>query len=251
MAALAASLALSLLVGIVIAGFFAVAERRGRIRAEAAEDRTERTFAQSLVRPLDPSGDEQNNEALSEAEIAALWELSRLQSEPVGLRFLDEATNDPLMAHQLRSRSEPALIAAIGLDPDRRERASALLQGKVRDPKLQLANRVESAIVELELEDRAGQVTEEASNLIVQSLSGKDPESPRTSWLKHLVDASNRIDHTVANGLLAPLLEKETDWNTRTEIASTIVASTAHGSDHAGSFLGRGPREGDGFQCHE
>ena len=39
-AGLAASLALSLILGIVIAGFFAVAERRGRIRAEAAEDRT-------------------------------------------------------------------------------------------------------------------------------------------------------------------------------------------------------------------
>ena len=53
-AGLAASLALALVLGTSISGFFAVAERRGRIRAEAAEDRTERTFAQSLVRPLDP-----------------------------------------------------------------------------------------------------------------------------------------------------------------------------------------------------
>jgi tRNA A-37 threonylcarbamoyl transferase component Bud32 len=238
-AVLAASVALSLILGAVISGFFAVAERRGRIRAEAAEDRTERTFAQSLVRPLDPSGDEQSHEALSEAEIAALWELSRLQSEPVGLRFLDEATSDPLMARQLRSRSEPALIAAIGLDPGRRERASALLQGKVRDPKLQLANRVESALVELELGDRPSPVTEEATNLIVQSFSGKAPEFPRTSWLRHLVDASDRIDHTVANGLLAVLLEKETDWNARTEIASTIVASAARTDPTARAhFLG-------------
>ena len=60
--------------GAVVSGFFAVAERRGRIRAETAEheataanDRTERTFAQSLVRPFDPDGDEDNHETLSEA----------------------------------------------------------------------------------------------------------------------------------------------------------------------------------------
>ena len=169
----------------------------------------------------------------------------------MGLRFLDEATNDPLIAHQLRSRSEPALIAAIGLDPGRRERASALLQGKVRDPKLQLANRVESAIVELELEDRAGPVTEEATNLIVQSFSGKAPEFPENSWLKHLVDVSDRIDHTVANGLLAALLEKETNWKRRTEIASTLVASARAWIRPRGLVSWRGPREGGGFQCHE
>ena len=111
---------------------------------------------------------------------------------------------------------------------------------------------MESAIVELELGDRRGPVTEEATNVIVQSFSERLPNSPRTSWLKHLVDVSDRIDHTVANGLLAALLEKETDWDDRTEIASTLVASAgAHGSDHAGSFPWRGPREGGGFQCHE
>jgi len=52
-AGLAASVALAVVLGAVVSGFFAVAERRGRIRAEnaeheatAANDRTERTFAQ-------------------------------------------------------------------------------------------------------------------------------------------------------------------------------------------------------------
>ena len=64
-AGLTAAVALALVLGAVVSGFFALAERRGRLRAEQAEheaidanDRTERTFAQSLARPLDPNGDD-------------------------------------------------------------------------------------------------------------------------------------------------------------------------------------------------
>ena len=226
-AGLTAAVAASLVAGALVSTFLAIAERRGRLRAEAAEDRTERTFARSLVRPLDPSGDEQNHESLSEAEIAALWELSRHQGEPVGLRFLDEATSDPLTARQLRSRSEPALIAAIGLDPVRRERASAFLRDRVQDPKRELANRVEAAFIQLELEDQPGPATQSRHELDRPVVSEKPLASFRASWLRHLIDAPGRIDHTVANGLLAALLEKETDWNARAEIASTLVTSSA------------------------
>ena len=93
---------------------FALAERRGRIRTERAEqeaiaanERTERTFAQSLARPLDPNGDELYDEGvlrpLSEPEIGAFWELSLQQDKPIGLRFLHEAA--PI--HSACARSEP------------------------------------------------------------------------------------------------------------------------------------------------
>ncbi len=140
-AGLAAAVAVSLLLGAVVAGFFAIAERRGRIRAEAAEDQTERTFARSLVRPLDPDGDEPNHATFSEPEIAALSELSQVQNQPIGLRFLDEAAHDPLTLRQLRGRSEPALIAAIGLDGARRERAYSLLTRKLQDSRTPLARK--------------------------------------------------------------------------------------------------------------
>ena len=139
-AGLAASLALALVMVAVISAFYAIAERRGRIR-------TERTFAQSLVRPLDPRGEEWQHESLSEPELAALWELTLHPDEPIGVRFLDEATRDSFTARQLRSRSEPALIAAIGLDLAGRERASALLRDRVRDPKLPSQIAAESAMV--------------------------------------------------------------------------------------------------------
>ena len=50
-----------------------------RLRAEFAEDHSERTFAQSLVHPFDL----QRGEALSAPEITTLWELSRHQREPI------------------------------------------------------------------------------------------------------------------------------------------------------------------------
>ena len=62
-AGLTATVAFALVLGAVVSSFFAFAERRGRLRAERAEqeaitanDRTERMFAQSLARPLDANG---------------------------------------------------------------------------------------------------------------------------------------------------------------------------------------------------
>ena len=63
-AGLAASVALALVLGTVISTLFALRERDAAIRAKnaegvaiAAQDDTERTFARSLVRPLNPDGD--------------------------------------------------------------------------------------------------------------------------------------------------------------------------------------------------
>ena len=55
---------------------------------------------------------------------------------------------------QLRTRSEPALIAAIGLDPERRSRAFTLLTSKLNEPKIEPSIKIESALLALELENR-------------------------------------------------------------------------------------------------
>ncbi len=257
-AGLAASLALALVLGTVVSGFFALAERRGRIRAEEAEDRTERTFARSLVRPLDPLGDERGDDNMSEPEITALWELSQLHSDSIGLCFLDEATRDPLTARQLRARSEPALIAAIGLDPTLRERAYSLLSSKLRDSALPGPTRAESAIIALELEAQPGTTMEEFIKTIVESLTADAPESARTSWPRHLLDVSDRIDPIVATRLLAAALAVETDIEVRSEIASRLATTAgcmppAEGAKFLGAvlesevnakLLGRGPSVG-------
>ena len=94
-AGLAASVALTSVLGAGVSTFYAIGERRERIQAE-------RTFAQSLVRPLDPSGDETQHETLSEPELAALWELALHQGRPIG-QFALAAGSDRELCHQ-RSR---------------------------------------------------------------------------------------------------------------------------------------------------
>ena len=118
---LTAAVAASLLIGIVVSTFFATRERRERNRAEVAEsnalddrDAMEGLLARGLAKPLDPDGD--GKDTLSVPESESLWELARLGDKEIGLRFLDEATRDPITLSQLRARSEPALIAAVGLD---------------------------------------------------------------------------------------------------------------------------------------
>ena len=54
--------------------------------------------------------------ALNEAESKALWDLVEAPGERLWMNFLREATSDALKTRQFVARSEPALIAAVGLD---------------------------------------------------------------------------------------------------------------------------------------
>ncbi len=131
--------------------WYADAARRSEVTAIAARndlatvnDELEGTLARSLGRPLHFDRD------LSESESEALWELAQGQAR-LGLRFLQEAIRTPLTTTQLRWRSEPALIAAIGLDPERRIRASRLVVERLQDQSLDYRQRADIALVGLEI----------------------------------------------------------------------------------------------------
>src|SRR5207253_1669578 len=104
---------------------------------------------------------------------------------------------------------ESALIAAVGLDTGRRERASKRLSERLRDPGRPLWSKAEVGFVALEFEDRAGPVAEEYAGIIVQALTGDHPENLRTSWRAHLIEGSARLDPSIAAHLLAATLERE------------------------------------------
>ena len=190
-----------------------IGERRERVRAE-------RTFAQSLARPLDPHGDD----SLSEPETAALWELALHQGEPIGLRFLAEATRDPFTARQLRARSEPAMIAALGLNLEQRHRAAKLLSDKLRDLKFGHAAKVETAFIALELEDRPGPETAECD-------SPARPQRCRTSGFLTPVPAGIRVRSAVPPGQRYPATfqssQSEAEWTTGESNPDLLVASQA------------------------
>jgi serine/threonine protein kinase len=219
-AGLTASVAMALIMGAGISTFYAVGERRERIRAE-------RTFAQSLVRPFDPSGDEDNHETLSEAEVASLWELSIHQSGPTGIRFLDEATRGSFTARQLRARSERALIAPIGLDLQQRDRAIKSLTDKLSDANVPLPNKVESALIASELEDRPGAATAQSATVIAQALGAGGSSDLWSGWLQHLTKSSDRIDSGASSRVLVDVLERVTEAGKRSAVAQRLASVSA------------------------
>jgi predicted Ser/Thr protein kinase len=141
-------------------------ERQHAISAEknaiSAEKKMQGLFARSLIRPLNPeaTGNIPSPEMtgrrtnmmgmmrmmggaggppspsfthLNGPEVQALWELAGLSEEPLRLRFLDEGTRNAETARQLAVRSEPTLIAAVGLDINRRAPAARLLPDRLHE----------------------------------------------------------------------------------------------------------------------
>src|SRR5207253_259082 len=98
--------------------------------------------AENLLRPV---GYERG--ALSAAERDTLLDLAESSSERVRLRFLEQALEGPATAVRLARRSELAVHAAVGLDPERRERVVRLLVRKLQDE--QTAAEVREACVHL------------------------------------------------------------------------------------------------------
>src|SRR6266498_1832695 len=127
----------------------ATVEREGREQAEQAADELEKETALSLIGPLDPKG----AGTLSQPEVEALWRLAGTSNERVRQRFLEEAFRTETTASQLRHRAAWFVHGAVGLAPERRERAERLLVEGMRDPDRSFSHRCEIAWVALELSE--------------------------------------------------------------------------------------------------
>ena len=139
----------------------------------------------------------------------------------IGFRFLDEATRGPITLSQLGARSEPALIAAIGLDTEKRRQAARLLSERLGYPGLQLQSKVDLAFVALEVEDPGTPETEEECGLLIQGLAGDFPDH-HVTWRTRLIAVSAQIDPSIAARTLAEALGRETDANARSFLASAL-----------------------------
>ena len=251
-----ASVALALILGAVVSSVFAVrasnrarAERKERLRAEGAERSLERTFARSLARPLNPLP---AVTSLSEPERESLWQLAGYDGEVLRLHFLD-AADDPLVLRQLGARAEPAVAAALGLDPERRAKASRMLVERLRDPALPLESKAEMAFLLLEIEDRPGPATEQAAEALVQAIEGPVFHQLRSRLVKRLVDGADRIEPHAAGRLMLAGLEHETDAVARGQLAKALSSTVSRLEPAAAARLcgrrqgpGRGPRACDG-----
>ena len=175
--------------------------------SDAARDRLEQTSARSLARALNPEVEGSKTAGLTDPETEALWELAESTDERLRVRFLDEATRSAMTAYQLCSRSEPTLIAAVGLGSSRRVRAAELLLGRIRERDLTVEHRSNLAVVALANEDSLGPTTVECTKIIVDALvsntgrkrgrsdvRSSDMERPRHRGSDPLVNAASWLD---------------------------------------------------------
>jgi hypothetical protein len=239
---LTAAVAASLVIGIIVSTYFAVqASRRAlaetweRRRAETAErdaiaarDHSERLFARSLAMPLDPDA-ASDARALSFPETEALWELAAQKDRSLRLVFLDEATRNATAVRQLGARSQPALIAAIGLDPTQCERASDRLESRLRDRTLQPAQKAGLALVARELIDQTGPKSAEYAGIVVNTFGTGPSERERVAWREHILSASDWLEPSIAAGILTDMLASETrpqqaDFRRQHPVANALIA---------------------------
>ena len=78
-------------------------------------------LARGLAKPLDPSGVDKQVLSLPEAE--TLWELARLGDTRYRPPLPGRSHAGPVQFRPARARSEPAMIAAVGLDTEKRKNA--------------------------------------------------------------------------------------------------------------------------------
>ncbi|MEK6257140.1 MAG: serine/threonine-protein kinase [Planctomycetota bacterium] len=207
------------------------AAMHARKQAVAAQDQAEGALARGFVRPL-VGEDVLTTYAIARfkntsPEIEALWELATLESDTVGLRMLDEATRDAFMTEQLVNCAEPALVAAIGLNLDLRQRALTLLRPRLNDPALTLDHRAGIAWIMLMLLDKPEPDSTVCVTIIKEAMAA-NTTSPTTAqtYLDNQPDrVAALLEPSTAVALLLARLSDRAFWFDP-EIAEAIAASS-------------------------
>jgi tRNA A-37 threonylcarbamoyl transferase component Bud32 len=155
-----ASVTLALVAGTAVSIAFALESQAEAARAEGEWQRAEGkaaelakvnaelegSLADAILSPL-TTGDRYALVPLSPPEGSSLRRLAARRGTPVATRFLEQAARSPLGARQLAGRAEYAMHAAIGLDPDARDRADRLLLAGLADPATAAQQRLALATV--------------------------------------------------------------------------------------------------------
>jgi len=213
--ATAGGLAVAGLVAVAAISLIAASQAQARARAERRDRETiEQTFARSLVRPLNPEGGGGN---LTYPESEALWELAEHRGERLWLRYLNEAIHDPLRTRQLVARSEPALVAALGLDRSKYDRAIRLLADRCHESAIPQEQKADVALVALQLTGGSSPDTRQWIEVIGGSIGN---HILRPGWNNLLADAAYRMEPHVACQVLTVALSHEQDY----PLASGLVA---------------------------
>ncbi len=184
---------------------------QAKMDSDTARDRFEQSAARSLVGPFDALSErtsfgQPEVAPLTDTEVERLWELAEERDDRLRMRFLYEAIRDPMAVRQLLARAEPALIAAVGLDSMRRDRAAKLLADRFLDPKLGTpAHRADVALIALELEDQAGAATRDCTATVIEAAAASQPGSGASDWQFHMTHNVARLEPNTLAQMLAQI----------------------------------------------
>jgi tRNA A-37 threonylcarbamoyl transferase component Bud32 len=235
-AGLSAGLAAALLAGTVISVAFGLQERRARQRAEQAEsvalaarDELLQALVRGILRPLKPGpelfldiaiagadGTDKsfgNESTLNEPECEAIWELAQRSGDKSWWLFVIEATHSPLTTKQLSYRAEPAWIAAVGLDVEKRTHAEERLIERFESADVSAGQQFALAIAELTLGDLAPATIQRMVSILIEGLARKDKLIDKMQVANRLVESSQRMEPNEAMSTLTSALEKAGDAN--------------------------------------
>jgi predicted Ser/Thr protein kinase len=200
-----------------------------------SQDDLERTLARSLVRPLgvhllhmhrgSDSRDDKRMLPLTDPEIEALWDLSMNRAERLGYRFVEEALRQPMTIRQLRVRAEPAVHAAVGLDPAKRAQVEKLLLKRLQDPDLDDNLRSDVAVIAAALADLTPPAAARMTDALAQSMANTKPTakpmSPGRPMLRH-------YEHLFVLTELAQALAATATMMEPTDAVATLKRLLAH-----------------------
>jgi hypothetical protein len=195
-------------------------EREGRQRADRAADELEQALARSLVRPLQPRP---GLIYLREPEVEALWELAEKPGEKLWLRFMEEATRTPLAASQLGANAEPALIAAVGLDAEKRRRVERLLVERLQQADLAKEHQRGLGVAALTLGDVEGTTVRHITDKCLPMFDTTRFQSLDTALVR-FIGCAQALEATEGARLLSLALVKETDAEARLRLAEGLAA---------------------------
>ncbi len=191
-------------------------ERRERQRAVKAEDELEQALVQRWIGPL---GRGDTEAPLTELEAEELLNLAQNPGDRLWERFWQEGLRAPTTTRRIAERAEPALIAATGVNSDKRRRATLLLLGRLQAPDVSAQQQLDLAYLMAQLGDLDPATIERLADVLGQFLSN--------AWNKDevwkFVAVAEMCRPAPAARLLRHALEKETDANVRQALADGLA----------------------------
>jgi hypothetical protein len=227
-AGLSGGIAAALIVGATISIGFAIQAANRLHDAKIAEgaaisarEDLETSLAQNLLRPLSRGGD--SVILLSDLEADSLWELAQNSGDRLWLRIIEEAVQTPRTTGQLRGKDEPSLplIAAVGLDEQRRDRAQRYFAAQLGKSGKDDKQQADIAILSMSLWDQEAFEPQLVADVLLRRLEmlksalgvekGQFEDARRQQEMidhsQHVLQCAQHLEHSKATVALEQVIQ--------------------------------------------